>query len=225
MSQTNRKKIYRQQTMGYFINAAIEIIDKEGITGLSIRKTAERAGYNSATLYHYFADFEELCIFAAMKFLDEYAKDLPHYLKQASSPLEQHLKVWECFCIHSFTHPDIFWLLFFKQKDKNWDFSHYFEAYYDIFPDNWNDELNSYRPMFASEDLYTREFISLSKALSEESLHLPETDIRSASIMNNLIYRGMLETLREDSDFFAVPEAVEQTLTCLKKTLIAYGIK
>ena len=39
-----------------------EIIEEEGIDSLSIRKTAEKAGYNSATLYHYFSDFEELRI-------------------------------------------------------------------------------------------------------------------------------------------------------------------
>ena len=62
MQQKDRKQMYRQQTMGYFINAALEIIEEEGIDSLSIRKTAEKAGYNSATLYHYFSDFEELRI-------------------------------------------------------------------------------------------------------------------------------------------------------------------
>ena len=55
MQQKDRKQMYRQQTMGYFINAALEIIEEEGIDSLSIRKTAEKAGYNSATLYHYFS--------------------------------------------------------------------------------------------------------------------------------------------------------------------------
>ena len=113
MQQKDRKQLYRQQTMSYFINAALEIIEEEGIDSLSIRKTAEKAGYNSATLYHYFSDFEELRIFTAMKYLDQYAKDLPAYLKQATRPIEKYLKVWECFCLHSFSHPDIFWLLFF----------------------------------------------------------------------------------------------------------------
>mgnify|MGYP002233559202 len=113
MQQKDRKQMYRQQTMGYFINAALEIIEEEGIDSLSIRKTAEKAGYNSATLYHYFSDFEELRIFSAMKYLDQYAKDLPAYLEPVTRPLERYLKIWECFCLHSFSHPDIFWLLFF----------------------------------------------------------------------------------------------------------------
>lgn len=119
MQQKDRKQMYRQQTMGYFINAALEIIEEEGIDSLSIRKTAEKAGYNSATLYHYFSDFEELRIFSAMKYLDQYAEDLPAYLEPVTRPLERYLKIWECFCLHSFSHPDIFWLLFFKHADTN----------------------------------------------------------------------------------------------------------
>lgn len=35
MQQKDRKQMYRQQTMGYFINAALEIIEEEGIDSLS----------------------------------------------------------------------------------------------------------------------------------------------------------------------------------------------
>ena len=41
--------------MSYFINATIELMEKEGIENLTIRKVAEQAKYNSATLYHYFS--------------------------------------------------------------------------------------------------------------------------------------------------------------------------
>mgnify|MGYP002239141696 FL=1 len=43
MQQKDRKQMYRQQTMSYFINAALEIIEEEGIDSLSIRKTAEKS--------------------------------------------------------------------------------------------------------------------------------------------------------------------------------------
>lgn len=57
MQQKDRKQMYRQQTMGYFINAALEIIEEEGIDSLSIRKTAEKAGYNSANSLSLFFRF------------------------------------------------------------------------------------------------------------------------------------------------------------------------
>lgn len=39
----------RKRIMSYFINATIELMEKEGIENLTIRKVAEQAKYNSAT--------------------------------------------------------------------------------------------------------------------------------------------------------------------------------
>ena len=50
----------RKRIMSYFINATIELMEKEGIENLTIRKVAEQAKYNSATLYHYFSNLDEL---------------------------------------------------------------------------------------------------------------------------------------------------------------------
>lgn len=48
----------RKRIMSYFINATIELMEKEGIENLTIRKVAEQAKYNSATLYHYFSNLD-----------------------------------------------------------------------------------------------------------------------------------------------------------------------
>ncbi len=61
----------RKRIMSYFINATIELMEKEGIENLTIRKVAEQAKYNSATLYHYFSNLDELELFASVKCLDE----------------------------------------------------------------------------------------------------------------------------------------------------------
>lgn len=61
--------------MSYFINATIELMEKEGIENLTIRKVAEQAKYNSATLYHYFSNLDELELFASVKCLDEYMQE------------------------------------------------------------------------------------------------------------------------------------------------------
>ena len=224
MASEEKKRIQRQRSMACFIHAAIDIINEEGLSALSIRKTADRAGYNSATLYHYFSDFEELCTFAAMKYLDEYAKDLQNYLSQTTRPLHKYIKVWECFCRHSFTHPNIFWLLFFKQVGKKVDFNHYFQTYYEIFPENWSDELLDYKTMLTSDNLYEREYIALTKSLQKENIQIPDKTLQSINEMNILIYRGMLETLRENPGLMTVDDAVDRTVTYLRKTLTAYGI-
>ena len=47
-----RREQKRKRVMAYFINATIELMEEIGIENLTIRKVAERAKYNSATLYN-----------------------------------------------------------------------------------------------------------------------------------------------------------------------------
>ncbi len=54
------KELQRQRMMEYFINAAVEIIDNEGVAAVSARKVAELAGYSYATIYNYFRDINHL---------------------------------------------------------------------------------------------------------------------------------------------------------------------
>ncbi|WP_375476502.1 TetR/AcrR family transcriptional regulator [uncultured Jatrophihabitans sp.] len=47
------------------VEAALEIIDDEGLDALSIRRLADRLGVNGASLYHHFANKEEIVVKAA----------------------------------------------------------------------------------------------------------------------------------------------------------------
>lgn len=54
MKNLDKKFKQRVRMIKYFIDATIEIIEKEGYEGVTIRKVADIAGYNSATIYNYF---------------------------------------------------------------------------------------------------------------------------------------------------------------------------
>lgn len=84
----------RKRIMSYFINAAIELMEKEGIENLTIRKVAERAKYNSATLYHYFSNLDELELFASVKCLDEYMRETPMHKSGEKNFREWYLEQW-----------------------------------------------------------------------------------------------------------------------------------
>ena len=53
----------QRQNMRIFIEATKSLMDSVGEEGLSIRKIAAKAGYNSATIYNYFQDLDELMLF------------------------------------------------------------------------------------------------------------------------------------------------------------------
>ena len=66
-----KNEIRRQRTERYFIVAACELIKKDGIEAATIRNIAEKAGYNSATLYSYYDNLGHLLLHASFVFEDE----------------------------------------------------------------------------------------------------------------------------------------------------------
>lgn len=84
----------RKRIMSYFINATIELMEKEGIENLTIRKIAEQAKYNSATLYHYFSNLDELELFASVKCLDEYMQETLIHKAEGKDFQEWYLGQW-----------------------------------------------------------------------------------------------------------------------------------
>lgn len=121
----------RKRIMSYFINAAIELMEKEGIENLTIRKVAERAKYNSATLYHYFSNLGELELFASVKCLDEYMRETPMHKAGEKNFREWYLEQWRCFCRHSFARPRIYNFLFFSPEGSK-NLNEVFRKYYEI---------------------------------------------------------------------------------------------
>jgi AcrR family transcriptional regulator len=55
-----RKEKERQEKRNFILDAASEIIAKEGIENLSIRKIANKIEYSPAIIYHYFDDKEDI---------------------------------------------------------------------------------------------------------------------------------------------------------------------
>ena len=67
--------------MMYFIEATQELILDEGLEKLSIKKIAEKAGYNSATIYNYFENLEVLILYASINYLKDYLNDLKNEIE------------------------------------------------------------------------------------------------------------------------------------------------
>ncbi len=119
--------------MIYFITATKELIERDGLENLTVRKVAEAAGYNSATLYNYFEDMEELVVFASIGHLSRYITRLEEELKPEMNALMRYRKIYEVFSCHCMERPELFYSLFYgKYKRK---LEHVISIYYDLFPD------------------------------------------------------------------------------------------
>lgn len=220
--ENSNKAIQKKRMMSYFIEATNEIIDKEGLDNLTIRKVADKAGYNSATLYNYFKNLKHLVFFSSIRYLSSYAKELPKYLGRAINPIDSCLKVWECFAKHSYNNPRVYQLIFFGGFSSD-TVNNSIKTYYEIFPEQIGEDVKEYMPMLMEDNLYKRDYILLKKALKDTDIS--DEDIRSINEMNILIYRGMMADIETNYFNLSIDDAVSKTLKYVKRVFKAYGIE
>ena len=215
-----RREQKRKRVMAYFINATIELMEEIGIENLTIRKVAERAKYNSATLYNYFDSLDELEMFASVKCLNEYVKTSQIKYSEGKSMREWYLGEWRCFCEQAFRHPRIYNFLFFSPLGET-NMTEIFRRYYEIFPQEKVEEIVEF---MANGDFYKRNQMLLTKVLQEKEYNLTDKEISELNEMSILIFRGMLETMRIDKNKPTLAQAVHRTVQYLENTLRVYHL-
>lgn len=76
MSAEETAKQKSDQVKNGFIRSAKEIILKEGVEAVSVRKIALATGYSYATIYHYFADLNALLLAVKEQMVGDVAESL-----------------------------------------------------------------------------------------------------------------------------------------------------
>ncbi|RJS50293.1 TetR family transcriptional regulator [Bacillus sp. PK3_68] len=200
--------------MSYFIDATAQIIEKEGIEKVTIRKVADLAGYNSATIYNYFSDLSHLISFASMKFLKKYTDALPEYLSKAKTPLEKYFLIWECFCKYSFESPQIYYAVFSSDLGVH---PSNLSDYYDFFPTDLLGLPENLKDMFLESNLPRRTRIALQQCVTENYIKESEADQLAES--HYLIWQGMLTMFINNRSNYSVKEATEMTVKHIQNTI------
>lgn len=187
---TNKKR-QRKRMMLYFINAANQIILNDGFEEVTLRNVADRAGYNSATLYNYFENLDHLIFYASMRNIKDYILALNSYLIDSKNSMDQFLMVWQCFCDYSFRMPEIYNAIFFPNLDK--DPGHYMEEYFSFFPEELISSESSVSAMLSKRNIHDRAMIILKDCVNDGFI-APE-DASKLNDMTLLIYEGILNRL------------------------------
>ena len=122
----------RTRIIASFVRTAAHIIESDGLSGVSIRRVATEAGYNSATLYLYFKDLDELLTLACVSYLEGYCRELANTADQMQTPEETYFHTWKIFCKHAFSLPEVFYHLFFAEHSV--EVNKTVDRYYRIYP-------------------------------------------------------------------------------------------
>ena len=71
-------ELKKKRMLTYFIKSAQDIMTAEGMQGITLRKVADGAGYNNATLYNYFDDLDHVVLYACLKLRCKRAKKVSY---------------------------------------------------------------------------------------------------------------------------------------------------
>ncbi|WNS74840.1 TetR/AcrR family transcriptional regulator [Bacillus sp. DTU_2020_1000418_1_SI_GHA_SEK_038] len=204
----NKKEIQMGRMWKYFVDATAEIIEEEGLENVTIRKVADKAGYNSATIYNYFSEISHLIFFASMKFMKNYTDEVSLYIEKGKDPLEKYLLAWECFCNHSFKQPQIFHAVFIMdlgdQPEK------LLEDYYKIYPSDLINIPEELKTILFERNVSKRGRSFLEIALKEG--FIKEENVDSINELTILIWQGMFTNILNNRKSYEFQEAVKITM-------------
>lgn len=218
MDNINIKMKKRVRVVEAFIHATHEIIENQGLEAVTLRKVADLAGYNSATVYNYFNSLEHLMFFACMKYIDDYLIDLSYYLKDSGNSLEAYFRTWECFCYKSFNLPSVYKAVFFYENHVST--KNEFQEYYSLFPSELKKYSSNIKSMLLSGNIHMRDKILLKPCVDEG--FIKKEDFEEVSDLIVLIYEGMLNRVLSSKDFLKPVIITKKTLSYMKKCLKSY---
>lgn len=197
------KKIQKSRMWKYFIDATVGIIKEEGIKHVTIRKVADRAGYNSATIYNYFSELSHLVFFASMKLLKEYTEDVAVYMDKGKSPLDKYILAWECFCKHSLQQPDIFHAVFIMDLGDHPE--ELIKRYYEVYPAELINIPEDLKPILIERNMSKRGKSILQSAAKEGQIN--ENQVDDLNEITILIWQGMLTNILNNRLDYELEEA------------------
>ncbi len=193
--------IKKKRVMIYFIEATEKLMKEDSIDGLSIRKIASEAGYNSATLYNYFSNLEHLILFASVSYLREYSTQLAKNIKQEMSTLEKYRVVYKTFNYYAFRSPEIFHNMFFGKY--SYKLGEVIRTYYELFPEDLEGHEDIVKTLLRQGDMYQRDSSFINRLIEEGVIDEKKADASLKLLVNthqSYIYRAWVLDDRIDVD-------------------------
>lgn len=198
----------------YFVEATAQIIKEEGIENVTIRKIADIAGYNSATIYNYFSEISHLVFFASLKFLKQYFEEVAKLYKDKNLQAnEKYIRLWELFCHHSFQSPHVFHAIFIADLGSHPD--DLLKHYYSVYPSEIIDFPDELKPIILVQNISKRGRGVLELVAKEG--YMKEESIDYINELTLLVWQGMFTTFLNNRCAYSPEEATQRTMLYIRE--------
>ncbi len=114
----NRKERKEKRKKRYFIDAAKEIIEAEGVQRIRVKEVAELAGFAPGTLYNYFKNLDELLVHCVDDYWIECKDYVLAHINQDDDAKTRIITAGKAYCEYFIDNPEIYQLIFIEDLSK-----------------------------------------------------------------------------------------------------------
>lgn len=139
----SNKALQNQRMRGFFIEAAIKIVEEEGVEAVTVRHVAEEAGYGYTTLYNYFANLNDLLWQTSLAIMSNLEATVVVLSESGANNPNCLLEMVLIYIDYMFDHPNTFRLFFMHEFDQH-NGNYEIEPYEPVFPSIMNRLLNDF---------------------------------------------------------------------------------
>ena len=157
MSAEEQAKRKNVQVKDGFVQAAKEIILRDGVEAVSVRKVAQAAGYSYATIYHYFSDINALLFAAKESMVNDVAAHFSTDETFAIQTLDDLKRANRLYATYYLDRPNLYHF-FYAYRLESTMIPHYNQR----FEERW---VSTYREFVKRGLLQEQEVISAAKAM------------------------------------------------------------
>ena len=190
----------KQRVKNYFIDAAIEIARVKGVEAITLREVADTAGYNSATIYNYYEDLNELVGCACIRILKGYLESLNEILTDSrKNSLQKYLELWKHYCINSFGEDSAIYMEIFYKN--NGSVLRYIEKYFSEFPEDLQNMGAEVKKVILMQNPLIQDQYLLDNCVRDGFIEMK--DKNPVVRFSNWLHLGMLSTSLSDGEYHA----------------------
>jgi AcrR family transcriptional regulator len=114
----DKQSFKRKRIKMYFLEAAKEIIIKEGVENVSVRKVADIAGYSYATIYNYFVDLNELLWDVKGMMIKDIAEIIQKKMPESFDDIDSIKRLFRIYIAYYLENPNVFKFFYFNQLNE-----------------------------------------------------------------------------------------------------------
>lgn len=209
-----------------YILRAIDIIERDGIEKLSIRKLAKELKCSTASLYRYFSGLNELVYFSEIRKLKNYIRSLKESEEIWENVWDIYVGVWYCYAMEAFRNPISYNLLFLAKKD--FVLKEAINEYYNMFPEDILLSSDIFQAMLKNPDFMGRDYEVCKVCMKENAITKENAIILNRMVC--MIYIGYFKTFMDkgtpedkiDEFIWNMIEDVEKIVFSLASDLKGY---